>query len=374
MRRARIAFAAAMITVVPLATAPSSQAAIVPIPPSTAITSLPLPTHELRPSTQPVKLTDAQRPLPASYSYNGQSHTFNEFFLRSTAQGMVVLDGQKIVHEWYAPGAGPKTLHQSWSMAKSFTSAAVGIALSEGKIRSIDDPITKYLPGLGGSGYDGVRIRDLLRMASGIAWNEVQNAPEMHLRASLGTPVKAMAKERVRAQAPGTAMNYTSMNSFVLAWLVTTVTKEPYYRYVERKIWRPAGMADTAYTGADWTQADLGYCCYYANDRDFARFGLLYLRGGRANGRQVVPKSWVDLTTKPSAPFNQPGPNSLGYGLHWWVADQDDYLASGLGGQHIYVSRKHQVVIAQSTVLSTVDSVEAVAAYRAIAEKVAAAR
>lgn len=366
----------AALLVAPVSAQAQDTVPIIPPGPSSVITSLPMPAHVLEPSAKPIPLADANRPLPVSYEFNGQQHTIDEYLARSLAQGFVVLDaasGQKIVHERYVVG-GPKTLFQSWSMAKSFTSTAVGIALHEGHIDALDDRITKYLPELKGSGYDGVSIRNLLRMSSGIAWNEVVNAPEMHFRASAGTPVKSMAKERVRERAPGTAFNYTSMNSFVLAWLVTRTTGEPYYNYVERKIWRPAGMANIGYTGADFTESDLGYCCYYATDQDFARFGLLFLRGGKANGRQVVPASWIKLATTPSASFNQPPPGGLGYGLHWWLGDQDDYLASGLGGQFVYVSPKHKVVIAQSTVLSTVPAEESLAAFRAVAAHVARAR
>jgi len=99
-----------------------------------------------------------------------------------------------------------------------------------------------------------------------------------------------------------------------------------------------------------------------------SRFGLLYLRGGRANGRQVVPEAWVKESTTPSAPFNQ------GYGLHWWLGTNGDYMASGLAGQKLYVSPEHQVVIVTSTLATVLGEEETETAFRAVAAAVARTR
>src|SRR5690606_31475260 len=159
---------------------------------------------------------------------------------------------------------------------------------------------------------------------------------------------------------------YNSMNSYVLARVVAEATGTPYHKYVEKKIWRPAGMAGTARVDADGDGHSLGYCCYHATERDYARFGLLYLRNGKANGKQVVPAAWVKASTKPS------GVNPR-YGLHWWLGGEGgkDFMAAGFGGQYIYVSPKHDVVIGKSTTSTGAhDQEEVVAAFRAVAEKV----
>ena len=146
-----------------------------------------------------------------------------------------MLDGHKIVTERYVQ-ANSSTWFQSWSVAKSFTSAAVGIALKEGHIRSIDDPVTRYLPELRGSGYAGVSIRNLLRMSSGIDWDEKSDAIRLHRAAVAGRPLSTIAARQVRSQKPGTAFNYTSMNTYVLSMLLHRATKVPYHRYVESRI------------------------------------------------------------------------------------------------------------------------------------------
>ncbi|GII78399.1 hypothetical protein Sru01_33810 [Sphaerisporangium rufum] len=323
----------------------------------------------LRPAAKPVKLTVSPRDLKVTYTFGGTTRTLADYLQRSGANGFLVLDQQKIVFEKYQ-GASASTRFQSWSMGKSFTSAAVGIALAERRIRSIDDKVTKYLPWLAGSGYDGVSIRDLLRMSSGVAWNEGKDVPKAQLAAHAGRSLRTMAARTRRAVQPGTEFEYTSMNSFVLAALITQVTGKPYHDYVEEKLWKPAGMAGTARVGNDGTD-DLGYCCYYATDRDYARFGLLYLNKGKALDRQVVPKSWVAASTRPSASFNK------GYGLHWWLGGDGgtDFMAAGFGGQYTYVSPEHGVVVVKSSIKADKgEKGEALAVFRAVAAEVARTR
>ncbi|MEU8206957.1 serine hydrolase [Streptosporangium sp. NPDC049046] len=324
----------------------------------------------VRPSANPVRLRSDPRKLSVTYTYEGDERTLDDFLARTKTNGFVVLDGQKIVDERYVE-ADRNTRFQSWSMAKSFTSAAIGIALQEGHIRSIDDQVTRYLPELRGSGYDGVSIRNLLRMSSGIAWDERSDIPKVQMAVKRGRSVEKLAARQVRGWKPGSRFEYTSMNSFVLADIVSRATGTPYHRYVEKKIWQPAGMESTARIEKDTTGDSLGYCCYHATDRDFARFGLLYLRDGKAAGRQVVPSAWVKKSTTPSASFN------AGYGLHWWLGDGDegDFMAAGFGGQYVYVSPKHGVVVVKSTVSTSAhDQREALVAFRAVAAEVAKSR
>ncbi|HVX45873.1 MAG TPA: serine hydrolase [Mycobacteriales bacterium] len=323
-------------------------------------------TDLVRPSTRPLPLTPDPRPLAVSYTYQGKQYSLDDFLRRSKTTGFTVLDGQQIVYE----KGDPEADHQSWSMAKSFTSTAIGIALNEGRIGSLDDPITEYLPQLRDSGYDGVSIRNLLRMSSGISWNEDQDAPKLQIAAHRGTDLTTIAARQVRGWQPGSRFDYTSLNYFVLGWLIDRVTGMPYFRYIQQKIWQPAGMGSSATIDNDVHGHDLGYCCYHATDRDFARLGLLYLHGGAANGRQVLPRSWVTSATSPSSTFQK------NYGLGWWL-DGDNYLAAGLGGQYIYVAPKDNVVIVDSAdggAAARSMQPETLTAFRAIADQVAKSR
>ncbi|REE95239.1 serine hydrolase domain-containing protein [Thermomonospora umbrina] len=319
----------------------------------------------VKPSSDPLALTDAPRDLNVTYTHNGQTRTLEEYLGRA-AQGLVVLDGDKIVKEWYSGGTSKDTQFQSWSMSKSFTSAAFGIALEEGRIGSLEDTVGRYLPELASSPFGDVTLRDLLRMSSGINWNEVVDAPLMQAQVIAGVSTLSVAARTSRGWAPGSRFNYSGINTAVLAAVLAKATGVPYHRYIEDKLWGPAGMADTVDIANDRNGHSLGYCCYHAGVRDYARFGLLMLNDGRAKGRQVVPASWVSASVAPSGVVPD-------YGLHWWIDGTEGYYASGLAGQIIYVSVKHRVVIAKSTLVS-LDESDTLAAMRAIAAEVARTR
>ncbi|MBW8486770.1 serine hydrolase domain-containing protein [Actinomadura parmotrematis] len=320
----------------------------------------------LKPSRTPVPLAARPRALHVAYTYKGAAHTLDDYLARA-AQSLVVLDGGDIVKEWYAPGYTRDSLFQSWSMAKSFTSDAVGIALGEGRIRSLQDKATDYLPELKGSGYGDVTLYDLLRMSSGVQWTEEVDDVPMHVSYSMGWfSTLQWAGTARRGWQPGSRFEYTSLNSAVLALVVARATGVPYATYVQRKIWGPAGMASAAYIGNDGHGDSLGYCCYYATTRDAARFGKMMLDGGRAGGRRVVPASWVERVQTPS------GVNPS-YGLHWWIDPGQGYYASGLGDQKIYVSTRYRVVIVKNTLFNTEEG-ETLPAFRALAAEVARTR
>ncbi|WP_344836885.1 serine hydrolase [Actinocorallia longicatena] len=355
-----------LVTAVALVAGSGGAVAATPAPEPGSVLSVLPGFDRLKASTTPVALNPAPRDLAVTVPVDGRDESLQEF-LNKTAQGFVVLDGDRIVKEWYAPGYSQSTEFQSWSMAKSFTSDAVGIALAEGKIRSLDDTVEAYLPELSKSGYAGVSLRNLLRMTSGIAWNESSDDVPLHVSVSMGWfSTLQFASVRKRAEEPGTRYNYSSMNSAVLALVVARATGVPFHRYVQDRIWTPAGMASTAYVGNDSHGNGLGYCCIYARARDFARFGKMMLDGGSVAGRQVVPASWVTEATTPS-------PVNARYGLHWWLDGPDAFYASGLGGQLIYVDRKNHVVIVRTT-LYNLDDDETMPMFRAVAAEVARTR
>lgn len=320
----------------------------------------------LRASADPVALTSAPRDLDVTYTADGQTHTLQDY-LRRTAQGFVVLDGDGIVYEWYAPGYSKDSLFQSWSMGKSFTSDAVGIALGEGRIRSLEDTVGTYVPELAGTAYGPVTLLNLLRMASGVAWDEDSDDVPLHVSVSMGwQSTLQLAASRKKGWEQGTRFNYSSMDSAVLALVVQRATGMPFHRYLQDRIWGPAGMASTAYAGNDSRGNGLGYCCIYATVRDFARFGKMMLDGGVVKGRQVVPASWVDRATTPSGVKSN-------YGLQWWLDPGEGFQASGFGDQKIYVSTRYDVVIVRTTFLQ-IDSSETTPALRAVAAEVARTR
>lgn len=317
------------------------------------------PLTPVQPSSTPVRLSGAGKPLNVSYTYQGRRHTITDFLQRSSTLSFLVLHDNKVVDERYFQGQNADSRFNSWSVGKSITAAALGVALHDGKIHSVDDPVTRYVPELKGTGYDGVPLIDVLHMASGVKWDEsnyfniTTGATAAQLRMVFGTPLTKIAEESVRERPPGTKWNYSSMDAFVLGWVVSKATGQSLASYVQDKIWKPAGMQSTLYLGKDWAGNGLGYCCYHVTTRDFGRFGLLYLNRGKAQGKQVVPAGWVRDSTRVTVPINEPGQiNSAGwgYGSQWWIAPTPgDYTANGIFGQNVYVSPRNHVVIVKTS-------------------------
>jgi CubicO group peptidase (beta-lactamase class C family) len=253
------------------------------------------------------------------------------------------------------------------STAKSITATLVGAALHDGAISSLDDCCEQYLPLLRDSAYDGVTIRNLLRMCSGVAWREDEGADGRSDTASL---VKIMMSRRSgsvldllrrlpRAHSQGVVFNYSTGESYLIGTLVAAATGRPLADYCAETIWGPGGMEADAYWQLDSEDGqELGGFGVSARLRDFGRFGQLVLEDGEAfSGRRVFPAGWRDLAGQPdSAPtaFGRLRPGlPVGYGYHWWAMpplpgsfNNGVFSANGAYGQIIVVNPAEQMVVA----------------------------
>ncbi|HKM99913.1 MAG TPA: serine hydrolase [Candidatus Binataceae bacterium] len=303
------------------------------------------------------------------YTWQGRYHALATILARTYTTGFLVIKDGRIVYEWYFGGAKGNSSFTSWSVAKSFTSTLVGLALAEGKIAGIDHPVTEYLPELKGSGYDGVPIKDLLEMSSGVKFTEEYVNPQssveiMWSRAMVQETERLndFAKSVARAEPPGTKFVYRSLDTQVLGWLVKQVTGESLAAYLSQKIWQPLGMEQNATwltdrPGPDGMEA--AYCCLNATLRDYGRFGMLFLNKGKWNGKQIVPEEWVEQATVPRGSQVQPGrlyPGyPIGYGYQWWTFPGPDhaYSAEGVNFQFIYISPSDNLVIVKTSAFPT---------------------
>lgn len=299
--------------------------------------------------------------LPESYRYEGATRRTQDLLDETDTSGLLVLRDGEVVHERYALGSGPDTRWISWSVAKSFVSALVGIAVDEGRIRSIEEPITRYVPELAGSAYDGVAIRDVLQMSSGAAWNEDYGALDSDITRfgfamAFGGSMDAFAATLVREHEPGTYNRYNSIDTQVLGMLLVRATGRSLAALLEEKLWQPLHMEHDAYWLLDDAGMELALGGLNATLRDYARFGELYRNQGRFEGRQLVPASWARASVRADAPHLQPGENPqsewiLGYGYQWWLpgVEPGEFSAIGVYNQFIYVSPRHGVVIAKTS-------------------------
>ena len=321
-----------------------------------------------------IRRGDAVRPLPPharsladlTFEVGDVRLSLSDYMARRRTAGLLILKDGEIALERYGMGNGPESRWTSFSTAKSITSTLVGAALHDGAIGSLDDRCDLYLPRLRGSAYEGVTIRNVLRMCSGVAWSEEDDATDADVRRLS----RAMVSRRPgsvldllctlpRAQPQGAVFNYSTVESCLLGALVAAATGRPLADYCAETIWGPAGMEADGYWQLESEGGlELGGFGVSARLRDVGRFGQLVLEDGEAfSGRRVLPPGWRDLAGQPdSAPtgFGRLMPGSpAGYGYQWWALPHvptgihaGAFLAIGAFGQCIYVNPAEQVVVA----------------------------
>ncbi|MBI1415998.1 MAG: serine hydrolase [Limimaricola sp.] len=280
--------------------------------------------------------------------------TVTDWLTQRNATSLLVMKNGTVVYEDYLQGTAPEDLRISWSMAKSFLSALIGIELTEGKIASLDDQVTKYAPLLVGSAYDGATIRNVLQMESGVAFNEDyldynSDINKMGRVLALGGSMDAFAAGiKTRRATPGTSWQYVSIDTHVLGMVLRGATGQSIPDLMDAKIMKPLGLeADPVYLtdghGVAFVLGGLNM-----RTRDYARFGQMIANGGQWQGQQIVPADWIDASTKASANTT---PDELGYGYQWWVphdAGPGEFMARGIYGQYIYIIRPLGVVIVRT--------------------------
>ncbi len=248
-------------------------------------------------------------------------------------------------------------------MSKSFVSALTGLALANGDIDSLDDPVTKYAPSLKGSAYDGVSLRNVMNMASGIKFNEDYLDPKSDIN-KMGTVLglggsldKFTAKQTNIARPAGQNWQYCSIDTHVISMVLRAATGQSLQDYFVENLWSKIGAsADAAYS-TDGKGNAFALGGLNMRTRDYALFGELFRNGGKRGDVQIIPSDWVKTSTTHSAPPAAAGSTNetedgapFGYGYQWWIPPHEDeeYYAVGVYGQYIYVNPKAGIVIAKN--------------------------
>lgn len=262
---------------------------------------------------------------------------------------MVVLKNGQLVHEGYYLGTRPEDLRISWSVAKSFLSALFGVLQAEGAFASLDDPVEKYAPLLKGSAYEGVTIRDVLTMSSGVAFNEDyldfnSDINKMGRVLALGGSMDEFAANlKLREAEPGSRWHYVSVDTHVLGMVIRGATGKDIPALLETRILAPMGFEEAPYYVTDGLGVSFVLGGLNVMTRDYARFGQMIAQGGLWQGKQVVPADWVKASTSPQAK------DGSAYGFQWWIppdATPGEVMAQGIYGQYIYINPSLNVVIA----------------------------
>jgi CubicO group peptidase (beta-lactamase class C family) len=265
---------------------------------------------------------------------------------------IVIVQGGKVRLEKYGLGFDAGGRWTSFSVAKSFTSTLVGAAIRDGYIKSLDDKVSTYIPQMKGSAYDDVSIRQLLTMTSGVKWNEDYSDPKSDVaqfnnyKPEDGVPAIVSYLRRLPREVPaGTRWHYSTGETNLVGILVGNATGKPLAQYLSEKVWVPAGMEQQATWIISKTGQEISGCCVQAAARDYARFGVFVLNGGRVNGQPIVPDNWFAEATTKRADIGIPG---RGYGYQWWTYDDGSFAARGIFGQGIFIDPKRKLVIASN--------------------------
>jgi len=319
------------------------------------------PTRTVHHGSNVYPLPAAAHPLANfSFSSRGKKWDVYDYLAVNRIAGLLVLKDGQIALETYQLGTNRETRWMSMSVAKSITSTLIAVALKQGLIHSINDPLTKYAPQLAGSAYQGVTIRDILMMSSGVKWNETYTDPRSDRRHLLEAQISqqpgavlAVMKSLPRAAPPGTVNNYSTGETQIAGIVLHGAINRPLADYLSERIWSRFGMEDDA----TWWLAspdgmEIAGSGFSARLRDYARFGLFFLNGGVAQGEHLLPDGWVQ---EAGSPKTLQGGNKLEYGYFWWPAwsteatpdPQGAFSAIGIFGQYLYINPKEHVVIAE---------------------------
>ncbi len=289
-------------------------------------------------------------------------------------QAFIVIQNDTILYEGYFNGAGRKSIVTSFSVAKSFTSALVGIALAEGYIESVDDPVTRYLPELAvrDPRFSNITVRHLLMMSSGLQFTPddrpifIDDIFSDEALAYYHPDLRQLALENTRIiESPGQHFLYNNYNLQLIGMVLERATGQNVSYYLQEKIWKPIGMEfdgswslDSQESGFEQMQSGIN-----ARAIDFAKFGRLYLKNGSWDGKQVIPAAWVAESTQEDrsidrATYYPDDPSAEGfqhfqgngyYGYFWWGLDRDDgkydFFASGHLTQRIYIFPQADLII-----------------------------
>jgi CubicO group peptidase (beta-lactamase class C family) len=275
-----------------------------------------------------------------AYAFTPERHT----------QAVVVVRAETVVAEWYAEDRDQDSFATSWSIAKSFTSALIGIAIERGEIPSVDTPMHTWFPEFLGTDKEAITLRDVLEMASGIAWTESYEPDEVgesdiaEMALSVGESHVDIVLDNEVAHPPGTVFNYSSGDTMMLSHVLQQSTGMRADQYAQRFLFDRIGIMEVRWW-RDRSGHTLTYCCADLKARDFAHFGQLYLGRGVYDGRRIVSESWVAQSIAASRASDD-------YGFQWWLPGNwddrlppDTYAAIGVDGQYIYIIPSLDLVV-----------------------------
>jgi CubicO group peptidase (beta-lactamase class C family) len=283
---------------------------------------------------------------PKTIQNGAKEQGFDSYLEENKTLAFLIIKNDSIMYERYFDKYQANNAVPSFSMAKSVTSILIGCAIADGLIKSVEEPITQYIPELSANGFDKVSIKHVLQMTSGLNFNESYVNPLGHAASFYyGLNLRKSIKKLSLKRAPGQSFEYVSGNTQLLGLILERALKgKTVTQYLQEKLWTPLGMEYAASWSIDSEQSGLEktFCCLNARARDYAKIGRLYLNKGNWNGQQIVPEKWVQESTK----IDTTAGSAFYYQYQWWLPSKDgDFMAHGILGQYIYVNPSNKVII-----------------------------
>lgn len=310
-----------------------------------------VPSNTIAAGTEP-KVLEQGEALPKEFDVDGKMLSVDQYMADQRTAGIVILQDGKIRLEEYRMDFEKDDRWTSFSVAKSLVSTMVGAAIKDGLIKSIDDPLTDYIPELKGSGYDGVTVQQLLTMTSGVQWNEDYADPKSDVALFNGTkpvdgvdPIIVYMKTLKNEAEPGTRWQYNTGETNLIGVLVAKATGKTISEYLSKKVWAPYGMSQDGEWLLNEGGKEIGGCCISATVRDYALFGQFAMNGGMIEGESIVPDGWFSKAGTKQADIGVPG---RGYGYQWWTFDDGSFAGQGIFGQGIFIDPARKLVIASN--------------------------
>ena len=283
--------------------------------------------------------------LAKDYNTIGATETLEKTHKELETVAFMIVQNDSIFHESYYDGYGKDSKSNSFSMAKSVITMAMGKAIMEGKIKSLDQKVVDFFPELKGEYAQEVTIGDLSSMASGLSWDERYYSPfSIVTRAYFDNDLKKVILGLEINEKPGQSFKYLSGATELLAMCIEKATREYIADYVSKHFWQPMGAENEALWQLDHANDGIekAYCCIASNARDFSRFGKLYLNNGNWNGQQLLDAAFVKRCVTPRFP------ESPEYGYGWWMHNIDGkqlFYMRGHLGQFVIVIPEDQLII-----------------------------
>ena len=317
----------------------------------------------IRRAATPSRLHRASAEPPLRYEYGVKTLTLDDYLAHNPITGLLIARGDTILVERYQYARSDRHRFTSFSMAKTVTAMLIGVAIAEGRIRSVDDPAAAYVPALADTEYGRTSLRHLLQMSSGVRFSERYSGRDDVARLFVETVlqdgaggVEAVKPYNERGWPSGTIFSYASVETQVLGLVLRGAVQRPVVDYLHEKIWEPMGAEADATWLVDRTGQEVTYCCLNAVLRDYARLGLLLAHDGNWRGRQLIPAAWINEATRvrDDQPHLRPGTarGYLGYGYQVWLlpGERRMFVLLGVHGQAIFVDPTSRLVMVQTAV------------------------